>query len=125
MTTLTSTESIIVDLVALRNWHWHASMDSQRDSKMRKWHRRQAEIIGRKIPTPGRNSISTTKLALIEFLADRHRRITHQEAAQMFHGSKENLDEALAFEWATFLREAHLKMGSPVVPWPSNSPKSF
>lgn len=82
MEKLTSTEKVIIDLVALRAWHFRASMDTGRDAKMRRWHRSQVEAISRKIPRRKPEAWSPFKLAMIEILADQYRKkLLHRSGA--------------------------------------------
>lgn len=70
---LPSTEATKIDLVALRNWHFKASMDADRQPEMRRWHRRQADIISRKLAAQGGVQLPLAKIAMIEILADCYR----------------------------------------------------
>jgi hypothetical protein len=73
-----STEATKVDLVALRNWHFKASMHPDRDPAMRRWHRRQADIITRKLHAQSGTRLHTLKVAMIEVLSDFYRGELHE-----------------------------------------------
>lgn len=74
---LSSTESVSIDLVAMRNWHFHASMDKQRSPEMRRFHRRAFLDLDKRIPRKGPGSLPLVKVCLIELLAGQARRATH------------------------------------------------
>jgi hypothetical protein len=76
-TLLSTTEAVSIDLVALRNWHFHCSLDKDRSPEMRRWHRGQVRIINAKIPRKGPGSLTLVKVCLIELLAGQARRATH------------------------------------------------
>lgn len=77
---LPSTEATKVDLIALRNWHFKASMDIDRQPEMRRWHRRQADIINRKLHAQAGPKVALIKVAMIEFLAEAYRDKLHAKA---------------------------------------------
>lgn len=74
---LSTTEDVSIDLVAMRNWHFHASMDKQRSPEMRRFHRRAFLGLDRRIPRKGPGSLTLVKVCLIELLAGQARRATH------------------------------------------------
>lgn len=79
---LPSTDSTQVDLVALRNWHFLASMDKDRQPEMRRWHAKQSKIIGWKLAQLKGPSMHLAKIALVEFLSDAYRANLHAAAAR-------------------------------------------
>jgi hypothetical protein len=72
-----STEAVTVDLIALRNWHFHCSLDPARTPEMRRWHRGQTTAINRRIPRTGPGSLNLVKVVLIEMLATQARKGLH------------------------------------------------
>lgn len=104
MARLSSTESTIVDLVALRNWHFKASMDSGRTPEMRRWHRSQVKHISRKLDRTGWHTRNVMKVAFIEFLAGKYRERLHSAAGKLAPFAWEKFCEAAKRELA---RDGH------------------
>lgn len=100
MARLTSTESTIVDLVALRNYHFQASVDSDRAPDMRRWHRSQVRHISKKLDERWKRPRDLVKLALIEFLAQEFRAQLHARAGALAPFAWEKFCEATRKELA-------------------------
>lgn len=94
MARLTSTESTIIDLVALRNWHFKASVDGDRAPEMRRWHRSQVKHISKKLDERWKRPRDLVKLALIEFLAEEFREQLHARAGALAPFAWEKFCEA-------------------------------
>lgn len=118
---LSTTEATTIDLVSLRNWHFQASMDKGRSPQMRRWHRGQAQIIGRKIPHHGPGSLSPMKVALVEFLSVRYRKVVEARACRLFAQSEAVQETALAFEWQQYCRAQAKRIVDASLRAPSNS----
>lgn len=72
MDRLTSTEKTTVDLIALRAFHWKASMDCERDPAIRRWHRQQVKHISLRISRRGEALGSDGQLALVEMMTEQY-----------------------------------------------------
>lgn len=103
---ISSTEAIRIDLIALRSYHLRASMDGARSPSMRHFHRGQAGIIGRKIPTPSAAGMTLRKLALLGLLLDRAERVRSRRQLRMFWNTEAVEETAFAWEWNRFCAEA-------------------
>lgn len=77
---LPSTDGVKIDLVAMRNWHFHCGMDPDRQPEMRRWHRRQAQIIADKLNEMEGARMPLAKIIVIEFLAETYRKQLHMHA---------------------------------------------
>jgi hypothetical protein len=109
MAGLTSTESIIVDLVALRNWHFKAWMDKNRSPEMRRWHRSQVKAISRKLSALPQHTRDVIKIALIEVMADKYREQLHKQAGRL-----------APFAWEKFCEAARKQLTKAALHLPSN-----
>jgi hypothetical protein len=94
MATLTSTESTIVDLVALKNWHFQASLDKKREPSTRRWHRSQVRAITTRLEGIKGRTQNQTKIAFINFLALEYRKKLHARAGQVAPFAWERLCKA-------------------------------
>lgn len=99
MAGLTTTESVIVDLVALGNWHFHASMDRNRSPEMRRWHRSQVRHINKKLSERSAHPRDAVKLGLITVMAQKYREQLHTRAGQL-----------APFAWGKFCEAATKKL---------------
>ena len=75
---LSSTERTEIDLVAMRAWHFRASLDRERAPDMRKWHRSQMDWITQRLYGERHAQRTMLKVALIEVLADGFRTQLHE-----------------------------------------------
>lgn len=76
---LSTSEAHTVDLVAMRRWHWRASMDPNRDHEMRCWHRMQAHWITLRISSVTAGKVTPEAQAVAELLTDDARSQIHME----------------------------------------------
>lgn len=72
-----STEGVKIDLIAMRNWHFKASIDPDRQPEMRRWHRRQWVAINIKYGLQPGPKIPVEKVAMVEMLTDSYRGQLH------------------------------------------------
>lgn len=109
----TSTQGHYIDLIALRAWHWKASMDTDRTKEMRVWHRDQTEHITRRMQAKGLGPSEPVKVALIELMASKHR-------AELFR----HAGNLAPFTWEKFCKAAldEIKKDSLSVPYPDAGP---
>lgn len=86
---LSSSEAHTVDLVAMRAWHWKASMDPKRDHEMRAWHRQQVHWINLRMSAHTDRKTTTEVMALVELMADEAHRHIHKEIGLVCAGDWE------------------------------------
>jgi len=101
MERLTSTEKTTVDLIAMRAWHWKASIDPERDPGIRRWHRSQVKHISLRISRRGIALTDSEALPLVEMS-------TEKATEELYH----NVAKAYAGDWAKLCemtREAILR----------------
>ena len=110
MEILSSTEAVTIDLVAMRNWHFQASLDKNRSAAMRRWHRTQYSAVDRKIPRKGPGSLTPVKMALVEFLSERYRKLTLKRTKDLLEETPLRQEAALGFEWRQFVEAAQKRI---------------
>jgi len=86
---LSSSEAHTIDLVALRRFHWNASMDPSRDHEMRTWHRDQVRWITLRMSAHGGRHTTTEFLAVVELLATDAQEQIHKEMETICAGDWE------------------------------------
>lgn len=86
---LSTTESHVVDLIALRAWHWAASCDPTRDHEMRTWHRKQTKYITMRLSAQNRGRVSTEVLAVTELCTESARELVQKEMREVCAGDWE------------------------------------
>jgi hypothetical protein len=91
MERLTSTEKTTVDLIALRAFHWKASMDPDRDPAIRRWHRQQVKHISLRISRRGEVLTDDDALPLVEMLTEKHAEELYTNVAKAYAGDWEAL----------------------------------
>lgn len=57
----------------MRNWHFQASLDVERQPEIRRWHRRQVAFINQRLAGQSGPKMPLMKVAMIEFLAGLYR----------------------------------------------------
>jgi hypothetical protein len=100
MAGLTSTDEVFIDLVAMRNWHFKASMDRARPPELRRWHRSQVDAISKRLGKHPKSTHDLVKLALIEVLGDVYRKKLFETAGRL-----------APFNWSRFCDAARAALG--------------
>lgn len=90
---LSGTEKTTVDLVALRAWHWKASMDPERQPEIRRWHRGQVKAISVRLSHRGHREAEAGPNALIEMLTEKNVEETYHCVAKALAGDWQKLCE--------------------------------
>ena len=93
--TISTTEAVAVDYIAMRAWHFRCSIDKARPPEMRRWHRNVVASLSlklSKLPKPG---LLPMKIAVIEILTD-----TYRNELQRSSGNYS------AFDWQKFCSSA-------------------
>lgn len=93
MERLTSTEKTTVDLIALRAWHWKASMDPEREPEIRRWHRQQVKHISLRISRRGEALTDAEALPLVEMLTEANTEELYLNVAKAYAGDWTKLCE--------------------------------
>lgn len=93
MDKLTSTEKTSIDLIALRAFHWKASMDPDREPVMRRWHRGQVKHISVRLSVRDGGRLTADTHALIEMMVDENAEATYHEVGKVFAGDWQKLCE--------------------------------
>lgn len=83
MAGLTTTESVLVDLYALRAWHFRASLDRDRSPEMRRWHRSQVDAVNKRLAGMSQTVRDQVKLGLLTVLAEQYRKQLQERAKSL------------------------------------------